>query len=444
LKFIHKIQIRNREIQKLHSPIKIFFFIVSSVLGVIAMAQRVGFIFYTGAGLVALAFLILYTVPINSARLFEKRLFAFLIDLTLLGLTTITIVGLLYQTRVLRPCAVVSLGILWTWFLLFVLSDWSFGTTPGQRLLGLRLRTTNGDRVSFQRCLLRELLLLIIPVILLYPLQLTLITRPFAMWSAEFAVLALFPLSIAFIGGQSLPDLVLKTAVLPSRSPADDNSSTVPWLNWMLLAIAVTIVGLLFAFAITTETKFMFLEKVAPPPAMIVQIQGEDEATLAAGLWRFLYGQSPEMGFDLQDISVVSIIHELPPITTELPTSAACSDLLATTESYRIVRAQISPQSAALSELMLIENFTQFFELDNKPTVAVFELSKRETYGLFNLDRSEDYFFCRTSSDEKPKNPLLGYNSSLSINGSMDRSAFLLVGRLDLYSTIEKVPIWLH
>ncbi len=440
---IRKIQIRNREIQQLHSPITISVSTISFVLGIIGMAQRVGPISYAGAGLVALAFLILYTLPINSVRLFEKRLFAFLIDLALLGLTTITIVGLLYKTRVLRPCALVSLGIVWTWFFLFVLSNWTFGTTPGQRLLRLRLQTTTGDKISFQRCLLRELLLLIIPIMLLYRIQLTLITRPFAMWSAEFAVLALFPLSIAFAGGQSFPDLLVGTAVLPHRPPVDDNSNKPTWLNWMWLATAVTAVGVLFAFAITIATKYMFFEKVAPP-LMIVQMQGEDDATLAAGLWPFLLGQSPETVLDLQDISVSSIVHELPPIANQQPTSAACHQLLTTTESYRIVRAQISPQSAGLSDLSLIENFARLFELDNKPTLVVFELSKRETYGLFYIEYSEDYFFCRTNLNEKPKNPLLGHNDSLSINGSIDKLAFLLVGRLDLYSEMEKVPIWLH
>jgi len=263
------------------------------------------------------------------------------------------------------------------------------------------------------------------------------------MWSVEFAVLALFPLSIVFAGGQSFPDLLVGTAVLPQRPPVDDNSNKPIWLNWMWLAITVTTVGVLFAFAITTTTKYMFFEKVAPP-AMIVQIQGEDEATLAAGLWPFLLGQSPEMVLALQDITVISIVHELPPIDNEQPTSAACDELLTTTESYRIVRAQISPQSAALSELSLIENFGRFFALDNKPTVVVLEISKRETYGLFYIDYSEDYFFCRTNLNGKPENSLLGYNDLLSINESIDKLALLLVGRLDAYSRFEGVPIWLH
>jgi len=69
LKFIKKIETRNREIQKLHSPIKISVSTISFALGIIGMAQRVGPIFYAGVGLVALAFLILYTLPINSVRL---------------------------------------------------------------------------------------------------------------------------------------------------------------------------------------------------------------------------------------------------------------------------------------------------------------------------------------------------------------------------------------
>jgi RDD family len=171
-----------------------------------------------------LALVILYTIPNKSVQLLPKRILAFFLDFVLLAVLTIGVMFPLYEGDVVEPSAVVSMGIVWAWFCAFVLADWGLGGTPGQLVLGLRLKKIdNGNaRPDFIKCLGRNLLALIVPIaisgrLLLIPLT---YSRPekILRLGVGFAVLILVPLSIGFTGGHTLPDVLLRVGVMPKRS----------------------------------------------------------------------------------------------------------------------------------------------------------------------------------------------------------------------------------
>jgi len=200
-------------------------------------------------GLSVLAIAILFTIPKNSIRLFAKRLVAFLVDLALLGLFTFAIVDLLYKSQVIKPSAIVSMAIVWAWFFIFVFFDWRFAGTPGILLLGLRLKGGNG-KVTVIKSLARNLLTLIVPVIgagriLMVPTVSKLAN--FAEWSVGITILSLIPLSIAFSGEQSLPDMVLGVAVVPKQPNASQSPVRLRRRDWLLLLVASVLSGVAFA-----------------------------------------------------------------------------------------------------------------------------------------------------------------------------------------------------
>jgi uncharacterized RDD family membrane protein YckC len=79
-------------------------------------------------------------------------------------LLTYAAVDLLYKVNSLRPNAVLSMIIMWTWFFYFMLFDWRFEGTPGKLIVGLRLKNVGTGASGFIKCLLRSLVALIVPI----------------------------------------------------------------------------------------------------------------------------------------------------------------------------------------------------------------------------------------------------------------------------------------
>jgi RDD family len=446
---LEKIRRRARELREIWKRVGLVLSILSALKAVREFQHRAGPFIYIGAALLVLAVAILFTIPIKSVRLLAGRLVAFIVDLTLLGLLTTAVVGLLFKSRAIKPSGIVSMAIVWTWFFFFVLFDWRFSGTPGKLILGLKLRTTSNATATLLKCLARSSLVLLVPLIAGGRI-LTILTASrlgfFAKWSIGIALLSLFPLSIAFCGGQSLPDLLLGTAVLGERSNANRYPVRLNRQVWLSLLIASLLAGVVSAFTSSMANGNLFPGRELPmPPITTIERTGGEEARIGARLWSYLQEGVPSPNDFLQDVRVISAIGELPSGSDGMTPAVPCLEAFKAKKSYTIVREQISSETPTFIKTRLFENFIRTLSLyGERPAFHVFELSTRESFGVFSIESSEDYTFCSVDSEGTPVDSLVDLNGSLGFEGSINELALLFLGDLDTYSQVEKVPIWLH
>ena len=401
-----------------------------------------------GLALLVLAVAILFTIPSKSIRLFAARLVVFLADLTLLGLFTFAVVDLLFKSEVIRPSAIVSMAIVWTWFFFFVFFEWRFAGTPGILLMGLRLRSGGNGRVTLVKSLARSLLTLIVPLIVAGRIQM--ITTPsrlgtFAQWSIVIALLSVFPLSIAFSGGQSVPDLLLGIAVFPKQSNASQYPVRLNRRDWLLLLIASVLTGVIFASSAAYGSSILE-RKPTVPPIQMIESSGDAEARISARLWSNLQAGLPDASdVSLQDLRLITVVGDLPSAGKEVTAPVACQAAFRAKKNYQVLRAQINPQTPILIKALLFENLGRTLDLyTNRPGFLVLKVSSRESFGFFNFEYSENYTFCLMDSEGKPADLLVDASATLSIPASISEPTALILGDLDSYSQVEKVPIWLH
>lgn len=132
------------------------------------------------------------------------------------------------------------MAILWIWIFLLVVLDWRFAGTPGKKMMGLRLRTTSSKGPSLVGCLARNLLTFVVPLCFsgyILSIVTVLTWKESVKWSVAIALLSLVPLSIAFSGGQSLPDLLLRLTVLPERAAAAQFPTVLKRRTWFFLVL---------------------------------------------------------------------------------------------------------------------------------------------------------------------------------------------------------------
>jgi len=436
---------RTTDLQDIWKPVGLVLSLISAFKGVWQFQHATGPFLIPSALLLVVAVAILFTLPIKSIRLLARRLMAFAVDLAFLCLLTVAIVGLLFKSQALRASAVLSMAIVWTWFLLLVLCEWRFMATPGQQILGLRLRRAGTEGITLVNCVGRNLLILVVPLVVAGPILTGLrVSRAgfLAQSSIGLALLFLFPLAIAFFGGQSIPDLLLGTTLLPATSDAKDYPGRPTRHAWLFLAVASLLIGTIFAFALST-TKHIVEERKPPMlPFDQIQTSGELEAGIAARLRSYIEADmNPD--YYLQDLRVSSVLGELPSKTREASMAEACSKSFESKKGYQIVRAQIGPGAPTLLDALLFSGFVSmpsaYFK---RPTIVVLEVASRESFGVFNIERFEDYVFCLTDSNGQAANSLVDLSAGLRVPVSIQEPALLLLGQLETYSQIEKVPVW--
>jgi len=109
----------------------------------------------------------------------------------------------------------------------------------------------------------------------------------------------------------------------------------------------------------------------------------------------------------------------------------------------QIFRAQLNPQTPTLIKAKLFENLGKTLDLyTDRPGFVVLKLSSRESFGFFNFEYSENYIFCLMDSEGKPTNFLANVSIALSVPVSIAEPTLLILGKLDSYSQVEKVPVW--
>jgi len=454
-----KVRTRKKELgevwEQIWKPVGLVLAIVSAAQSVRTWQQRTGPFVYVSSALLVLAVIILFTIPISSVRLLARRLVAFIVDYVLLGLLTMAIANLLFKSHAIKPSAIVAMLVVWTWFAFFVLSDWRFGGTPGQFILSLRLRKEGGERAAFLNCLTRNLLVLIVPVICAARI-LGLVTTSkfglFAQWSAGIAVISLIPLSIALCAGQSVPDLILGIVVLPKGASTSLHPARLTVRPIILVMVAALLTGIIFGSASSVAYRSFTVEKKIPmPPLDEYRKSGPEEAHIAAFLRSHLNAGmlDPEV-FNtddyLQGLEVISALGRLPSENGASTAPAVCRVAFQTKKSYDIVRAQINPETPALVKAILFQNLINTSsQYVKRPALLVLQVADRQSFGVFSTERTEDYMLCVTASDAangEPEVSIFDVSASSSFLASISEPAALLLGQLDVYSQVEKVPIW--
>jgi hypothetical protein len=445
---LNEIKPRLKELQKIWKPIGLIAFIVSLLEGVREFHHRSGEFFTGSLLLFALSVVILYTIPIKSIRLLADRLVSFVLDLIILALLTYAVVDLLFKFQVLEPSAALSMTIVWGWFLVFVLCDWRFGGTPGKLILGLRLKDVRSRGRDFIRCFLRSLLTLVVPLAIAGRITAILTHSTIAsymLWAIALCLLSFLPLSIAFSGGQSIPDLLLGTAVLPSRVGFNQCPANLNRRDWLLLAVVSFLTGVVLAY-----TSFPGLGgrtyEFKPPEFPITQVtrSGEAEARIAAGLRSHVLSELPNSVAALEDFRVISVLGDPPGAATgETPAALACRNSINLNRGYLIVHAKINPQTPTVVKAVLFKDLIGISRLAvGRPGYLVLEISITETFGVFDFESSEAYVLCLTESNGKPEGTLVGAQGTITLPYSLQLPALLMLGDLERYSTIEKVPVW--
>ncbi len=426
------------------SPIGLTLSILVGLKWVWNFRNRSGPFFLGSIGILVLAIVLLFTVPVKGVRLFAKRLVAFSIDFLLFGSITIGVMTLLFETRAVKPSALTAMVILWTWILSLVLLDWRFAGTPGKRIMGLRLRTTSSESPSLVGCLARNLLTFVVPLCLSgYILSiLTLSTWKAAVeWSVAIALLSLVPLSIAFSGGQSLPDLLLRLTVLPQRAAAPQFPAALCRRRWFFLILTSVLIGVIYGFMPSLKDVASRRENQAAFPTHLIHA-GETEARIASSLWSHMAGGvlGPEF---IQNVAAYSSFGDLPANPREGDEKGASACLASFNQSYLTVRVQIDPGAPAVtadstftSMLNMMDHFV------GRPAFLVLEVSRRKSLGAFDLELSEDYVVCLRGSDKSPENSIVALGRSISTTSSFNAVAWLFLGELGKYSYAEKCPVY--
>ena len=372
---------------------------------------------------------------------------AFVIDLLLFALGTAGLFSLLFETGVVRPSAVTSMAIVWSWVLLFVLLDWAFAGTPGKQIMGLRLRSARKEGAAkfLVDCLARNLLTFVVPLCIAGGV-LSIFTRSKTVvsitWAIAAAVLSFCPLYILFFDGQSLPDLLAGIAILPKGSHEAQPSASLSGKRWFLLVLASLLVGAAWGFTPSMDSG---LSQGNQPKSPVSQyfVSSEEEIRMASGLWPYV--QTGIVEGVLHDVRVYSVAGNLPgPVGADPEAGTPCQEAYRAKRSYKIIRLQIDPATPIVVVNSLFGNMLRTTDrFVGRPGLMVIEVSSRKSFGVFNLDMPEDYVFCFAGSDKVPEGPILaGAFRSVSPDASFNELAWLFLGKLGTYADVEHIPVF--
>lgn len=443
---------RTKEIQDAWKPIGLTISILFAKGSFLEYKHRTGPYFIRSLAFAVLAAAILLTVPsLKPVRLFfARRVVAFVIDLLLFALGTTGLFSLLFESGIVRPSAVTSMAIVWSWVLLFILLDWAFAGTPGKQIMGLRLKSVRSESSAkfLFDCLARNLLTFVVPlcvagsVLSIWTLSKTVISTT---WATAAAVLSFFPLSIVFFDGQSIPDILAGIAVRPKGSHEAQPSPSLRSLKkWLLLLLASLLVGAAWGFTPSIDSG-SFTGNQPKFPTNFYYVSSEEEIRAASALWPYVQAGIAE-GV-LRDVRISSAVGKLPgSVETDPEAGIPCQEAYRAKQSYKIIRLQIDPATPIIVVPSLLTNmFHATDRFVGRPAFMVVKIAKRNSFGIFNLELSEDYVFCFAGTDKAPEGPnLAGVFRNVSPSASFNELAWLFLGKhLDTYAdVVEHVPVY--
>jgi len=449
---LRRITSRTKELQDIWKPVGILISVVAFIESVRRYYLKAGPYFLGSSALLVLAVLILYTVPIASVRLFAKRLVGFWIDVLLCGLITIGASVLLFEGRVVTPSAVVSMSIVWGWVLYFVLLDWRFAGTPGTLAVGLQIKGHDSEP-SLLACTGRNLCMLVGAFALagsILSIPAKTVVRSAELWSATLAILFFFPLSIIFTGGQSLVDIIFGLSVLPKRSRKDQFPVRIT--TRCVLSLLLTTLAAAAIVGFMPSLIKVAMDQIAAgrnanglDPAMNVHFSGEEDQRMAAYVWSHLQTPVPIASGMLQDVHVYSAYGKLPTMAGENPQlyGTTCGESYRSRPTFKVIRLQFlhgTPQY--IEGEVMASSLGGGIKYTGRPSFLVVEVAQREHFGVFMMEEPEDYTFCFGGSDAAPQNELVYAKVSMVAQSSINEIAWLLLGKLDNFSSVEHLPIF--
>jgi len=383
MRFVSRIQSRRRELKelwaKLWKPIGIVTSAASLFKGIREFQHRTGPYLYIGIALIAFAVAVLFTIPIKSVRLLAARVVAFLVDLLVLSLLMIAVMQLLWTFEFVRRTSLVSMAIVWFWLLAFVLSDWRFGGTVGQLIFGLRLRNADAeDRrgPTLLKCAARNLLIVFCPVVVAGRI-LAILThsrvQEFVVNVLTVTIIVLVPLSIAFCGGQSFVDILLRLTTLPRGVNRNEYAAHLTRRDLLLTVAAAVSCGLILGSTQSLTLHLMHAslkaKRIVGPPLSEAHESTPDEAEIAQRLRPYLdsnilsaetFGSSDY----LQDLAVYSVVGKLP-ASEEASHPDACEAVYKARPTYQKIHLQINPETPMLVKQMLFQGMLKLPDISN-------------------------------------------------------------------------------
>jgi len=356
---------------------------------------------------------------------------------------------LLYEYGVMEPSAIVSMGIVWTWLLAFVLADWRLDGTPGQLMLGLRLKRVDGGgrHLGIITCVARNCLAVLAPIVITGDLLLIPIaysqTEKVLRLTAGYAVLAIVPLSIAFTGGHTLPDLLLRVRVLPKRSGPTQYPVWLDKKRWLLLILTSVTTGLIFSLALNLESNLAW--KQAAPPLTVVSM---NDPTASAWMWTRLQQRVPAPSFFIQHVEVFHVTGSLSADTYDALDSTLCTGSRRALGKNFLVDAQVRILTPTPVKSLLYANLQDIADsqapANKRPAFLLFNLTTREDFGVFTLIKVEGSALCLAQANGKPQDRFVITGDADDVTGGTSLLSLLALGRLGLYSYVQRLPIWSH
>ncbi len=314
--------------------------------------------------------------------------------------------------------------------------------------MGLRIRGRESE-LSLLSCAARNLLTLVVPFALaggILSLSAKTTFRSAELWSAALAILLFFPLSIIFNGGQSLVDIVLGLSVLPKKSRKDQFPAAATVRSVGLLLLTASLAGVICGFMPSLSQAAMNPRRETPnPPVDEFHISTQEERRIADGVWAHLQTRVPVPEGMLQDVKVYSAFGNLPISggSDALIYESPCGSSYRSGHTYRVVRLQFDYRTPAfLADDMLTSLLAGRINYTGRPSFLVAEVAVREHFGVFLMEMPQVYIFCLGGSDGIPQDSLVETSRSMRVQSSINEIAWLLLGELDKYSSVEHLPIF--
>ena len=451
--YLKKIKSRTKDLKDIWKPIGVLISVVTALSSARRFYTKTGPYFLGSAALLAMAVLILYTVPIVSVRLFVKRVVGFWIDILTCALLTIGASWLLFEGQAAKPSAVVSMAIVWAWVFYFIMLDWRFEGTPGTLAVGLRIKGHDSEP-SLLACTGRNLCVLVVPFLLAGSILSTIAkteVRSSELWSFALTILFFFPLSIIFTGGQSLVDIVFGLSVLPRRSRKDQYpvKITIRDVLWLLLttSLAGTVLGFMPSVFHVARSQIVALQETRASDQLTSEtyISGQEDQRMAAHVWPHLRARFPIADGVLQDVRVYSAYGKLPVPEDENPDlyETSCGESYRSRRTFKVIRLQFQYGTPEFIESdMMASLFGAGINYSGRPSFLVVEVAERDHFGVFMIEKPEDDVFCFGGSDANPQNSLVYVRVRMRVQSSINEIAWLLLGKFDNFSSVEHLPVF--
>jgi hypothetical protein len=255
-------------------------------------------------------------------------------------------------------------------------------------------------------------------------------------------LLFLFPLSIAFLGGQSVPDLLAGTTVLPRRFTSARYLAHTTWRTWVFLPIFSLLVGFLLSL-----TSFIEIDPKSVSAVDIIYTSEED-VKLRAILWAVLPVSLKYSDELLQAVEVVSYEENHFLGSAQIVSPMPYEEALKAQKHMRIVRVELTGNASSLVRSVMRDNMIafarQFTPLTARPNFLILEFFEREDFGFFSLRISENNLLCSMDSGGSAVDFYVvpSPSGSFRIFSSVAESRYLVLGDLGAYAEIENLPVW--